>query len=109
MIDLFFPLIRIVISEDDKVWITHEIKQLIAERKKAYMSGNFNLSKHLAKKIRKEIRKAKINYNIHKAEIFTSASTSEWYQHITRIINNEKKAISYYILYLTWLRNQWMK
>ena len=91
MIDFFFPLIRIVITEDDKVWITHEIKQLIAERQKAFMSGNFDLSKHLAKKIRQEIKKAKINHNTQMAEMFTSTSSREWYQHITRIINNGKK------------------
>ena len=84
MIDFFFPLTRIVITEDDKVWITHEIKRLIAERQKAFMSGNFDLSKHLAKKIRQEIKKAKINHNTKMAEMFTSTSSREWYQHITK-------------------------
>ena len=94
MIDIFFPTIRIVITEDDKKWITNEIKQLIAERQKAYMSGNFDLSIHLAKKIRQEINKAKFNYNTHKEEMYTSSSTREWYQHITRIINNGKKSLT---------------
>ena len=49
MIDIFFPPIRIVITEDDKEWITHKIKQLIAERQKAYMSRNFDLSKNQSK------------------------------------------------------------
>ena len=75
-----------------KEWITNEIKQLIAERQKAYMSGNFDLSKHLSKKIKQEIKNAKINYNTRKAEMFTSSSSREWYQHITRIINNGKKS-----------------
>merc|ERR1711895_61975 len=92
MIDFFFPLIRIIITEDDKVWITHEIKQLIAERQKAFMSCNFDLSKHLAEKIRQEIKKAKINYNTQMAEMFTSTSSREWSQHITKIINNGKKS-----------------
>ena len=92
MIDIFFPTIRIVVTEDDKEWITNEIKQLIAERQKAYMSGNFDLSKHLAKKIKQEIKKAKINYNTRKAELFTNSSSREWFQHISRIINNGKKS-----------------
>ena len=90
MIDIFFPSMKIVITENDKKWITSEIKHLIAERQKAYMSGNFDLAKHLAKKIKQEIKKAKINYNTHKAEMFTCSSTKEWYQHITTIINKCK-------------------
>ena len=67
MIDIFFPSMKIVITENDKKWITSEIKHLIAERQKAYMSGNFDLAKHLAKKIKQEIKKAKINYNTYNA------------------------------------------
>ena len=55
-------------------------------------SKNVDLHKHLAKKIRQEINKTKINYNIRKAETFTNSSTKEWYQHINRIINNGKKS-----------------
>ena len=91
MIDKFFPLIKVAIAEDDKEWITPEIKQLISERQKAHKSNNIDLCKHLAKKIRQEIKKAKINYNSCKAETFTNSSTKEWYQHITKIINNGKK------------------
>ena len=34
MIDKFFPLIKVAITDDDKEWITPDIKQLISERKK---------------------------------------------------------------------------
>ena len=101
MIDIFFPSIKIVITENDKKWITSEIKHLIALRQKAHMSGNFDLAKHLAKKIKQEIKKAKINYNTHKAEMFTCSSTKEWYQHITTIINNGKKTISFCKIFRT--------
>ena len=79
-------------KEDNKKRITNEIKQLIAERQKAFMSGNFDLSKHLARKIKKEIKKAKINYNTRNADLFTSSHSREWFQHITTIINNGKKS-----------------
>ena len=92
MIDKFFPLIKVSIADDDKEWITPEIKQLISERQKAHLSNNTDLYKHLVKKVRQEIRKAKINYNTHKAETFTNSSTKEWYQHITKIINNGKRS-----------------
>ena len=101
MIDIFFPSIKIVITENDKKWITSEIKHLIALRQKAHMSGNFDLAKHLAKKIKQEIKKAKINYNTYKAEMFTCSSTKEWYQHITTIINNGKETISFCIIFWT--------
>ena len=85
MIDIFFPSIKIVITENDKKWITSEIKHLIAERLKAHMSENCDLTKHQAKKIKKEKKKAIIIYNGHKPEKFTSSRTNK------NIINNGKK------------------
>ena len=57
MIDKFFPLIKVVITKDDKKWITSEIKHLIAERQKAHLSQNYDLRDHLTKKIKKAIKK----------------------------------------------------
>ena len=48
MIDIFFPKIKIAITEDNKKWVTSEIKHLSAERLKAHMSGNCDLTNHLA-------------------------------------------------------------
>ena len=63
MIDKFFPLVKVDITNNDKEWITPEIKLLICERQKAHLSKKYDLSKHLSKKVAKEIKKAKINYN----------------------------------------------
>ena len=88
MIDKFFPLIKVAIADDDKEWITPEIKQLISERQKSHISNNTDLYKLLSKIVRQDISMAKINYNTHKAETFTDSSTKEWNQHITKILNN---------------------
>ena len=53
MIDKFFPLIKMVIANDDKEWITTEIKYLIKERQKAHHSKKYNTRNHLARKVRK--------------------------------------------------------
>ena len=50
MIDKFFPPIKVVISNDDKEWITPSIKCLIAERQKAHLSKNYDTRDHLTKK-----------------------------------------------------------
>ena len=91
MIDKFFPLITVVIANNDKEWITSEIKYLIAERQKAHLNKNYEARDHLAKKIRHEIRKAKVNYKASKAKSILSTSTKEWYQLISNLISNGKK------------------
>ena len=63
MIDIFFPLTKVVVTNNEKEWITPEIKLLISDRQKAHFSKNVDLCKHLSKKVAKEIKKAKINYN----------------------------------------------
>ena len=91
MIDKFFPPIKIVVAKNDKEWITPKIKCLIAERQKAHHSGKKVVRDQLAKKIKIEIKKAKHKYNEFKAKTFTNTNAKEWYQHISKIINNGKR------------------
>ena len=77
MIDKFFPLIKVVVTKDDKKWITSEIKYLIAERQKAHLSQNYDLRDHLTKKIKKAIKKAKINDNAHEVDKFSSSTSKK--------------------------------
>ena len=91
MIDKFFPPIKVVIAKNDKEWITPKIKSLIAQRQKAHHSGKQIVRDELAKKIKVEIKKAKHKYNELKAKTFTNTNAKEWYQHISRIINNGKR------------------
>ena len=88
MIDKFFPLVELVITNNDKEWMTPEIKHLMNERQKAHLNKKFDLSKHLSNKVAKEIKKAKINHNSRKCELFSSSNSKEWYQHIFKIIGS---------------------
>ena len=80
MIDKFFPLKKIDISSSDKEWITPNIKNMIKERHKAHLAQNIDLRNHLEKKIRSEIRKAKLLFNEIKAHLFHTSNPREWYR-----------------------------
>ena len=58
MNDILFPPIKMVIANDDKEWITPEIKYLINKRQKSHQSKKFDTRSHLAKKINIEIKKS---------------------------------------------------
>ena len=52
MINKLFPLIKVVISNCDKKWITPNIKLLIADRQKAHLCKKIEVRDHLAKKVK---------------------------------------------------------
>ena len=91
MIDKFFPPIQVVVADNDKKWITKKIKCLIARRQKAHHSRNYGTRNLLAKKIRQEIKKAKIRYNTSKSKFLSNSNPKKWYQHISNIINNGRR------------------
>ena len=91
MIDKFFPPKKVIVAKNDKEWITPKIKCLISERQKAHHSGRTEVRDQLAKRIKVEIKKAKHKYNELKAKTFTNTNSKEWYQHISKIINNGKR------------------
>ena len=90
MIDHYFPLEKVVTSSTDKEWVTPKIKELINKRQKAHMEGKFEQSVSIAKKIKLEIKEAKIKFNESKKEFFENENPKEWYKHINYIINNGK-------------------
>ena len=61
MIEKYFPLVKVVSTNNDKPWITSKIKSLISERQKAHKSLNFYARDQLAKKIKIEIKKQSTN------------------------------------------------
>ena len=52
------------------------------------------LRNELAKKIRLEIKKAKVRYHKEKRENLLSSSSKEWYRHINNIIGNKNNSIN---------------
>ena len=94
MVDNLFPLQKIIFSSSDKEWMTPKIKGMIAKRQKAHKAENFELRNYFAKKIRLEIRNAKIKYNDKKAHLFHMSNPREWYKHINKIIGNKKHRLN---------------
>ena len=76
MIDKYFPVQKITISSSDKEWMTVKIKDLISQRQKAHKAKNGVLKNILAKKVRQEIRKAKVNYNEKKSPFISCIKPS---------------------------------
>ena len=88
MVENLFPLQKITLSSSDKEWMTPKIKDLIAQRQKAHKAEYNRLTKYLARKVRFEIRKAKVNYNNKKAHLFHKINPRDWYKHVNKIIGN---------------------
>ena len=47
MIDKFFPLIKITVTDNEKPWITPKIKELISQRQRAHAAKNYDKRNHL--------------------------------------------------------------
>ena len=95
-INEYFPLKKIEISENDKEWITPEIKLLMKEKQKAHFENKCDLKDHLAKKLKHKIKEEKLNHNKAKADLFKKSNSKDWYRHINNLINNgEKKNINF--------------
>ena len=95
MIEKYFPVQTITISSSDKEWMTVKIKDLISQRQKAHKAEKLELENVLAKKVRDEIRKAKVNYNSKKAHLFHMSNPREWYRHINKIMGNKNKKLNF--------------
>ena len=94
MIDSIFPLQKIVISNTDKEWMTPMIKNLISQRQAAHDANLTALRDCLAKRIRREIIQAKINYNKSKARHLHMTNPREWVKHINKILGNKNNTNS---------------
>ena len=46
----------------------------------------------MGKRIKHEIKKAKVDYNKSKGNQFSSSNAKEWYRHISMIINNGRRS-----------------
>ena len=94
MIDKYFPLVSVKITNKDKDWFTPNFKKLTEKRQKTHTSKNFNLRNKLAKRITIEIKKAIKRYNKKKRSNILSLSSKEWYRHINNIIGSKKNSLN---------------
>ena len=90
MVEKLFPLQKVVLSNNDREWMTIKIKKLILQRQKAHHANKFELRDHFARKVRHEIKEAKVNYNKSKSHLFHMSNPREWYKHVNKIIGNKK-------------------
>ena len=91
MINKFFPLVKVVVTDNEKKWITPKIKDLISQRQKAHVTRNFDKRNHLTSKLRQKIKYAKRNYNKSQTDKVLKNDPKEWHRHISNIINNGKR------------------
>ena len=71
-------LVKVVVSNTDKEWITSELKVLFSKRQRAHKEGNFVLRNCLAKEIKYKTKEAMVNYNAKKANLFSKANSKDW-------------------------------
>ena len=62
-------------SSTDKEWVTLEIKALIRKRQKAHMQNEFELRDSFYKKIKLEVKQAKIAFYESKKKTFSETIT----------------------------------
>ena len=94
MVEKYFPLTPITVTNTDKEWITPRIKKLILKRQNAHRRKNYKLRDTLRREIKKMIRKSKFNYHAKKRSKLLVSSSKEWYRHVSNIIGNKKNNIN---------------
>ena len=90
MINKFFPLITVKLTNVDKEWMTPYVKSLISQRQKAHLNKKNELRDCLDKKVKQEIIKAKKNFKKEKVGLFDKQNPKDWYRQVNKIINNGK-------------------
>ena len=90
MVEKYFPLSTVKLTNVDKEWMTPYVKSLISQRQKAHFNKNNELRDCLDKKVKREIINAKKNYKKEKVGRFDKQNPKDWYRQVNKIINNGK-------------------
>ena len=83
-IDRIFPLKKVSLHWNDKPWITPAIKQLIADRQKAFHSQNIPVWQSLKYKVQHEIKHRKSIYYKSEVKHLRKSDARRWW----KIVNN---------------------
>ena len=97
MIDTFFPTKTVNVHDEDKPFLTGEIKKLIDERNKAFESGNVTLFKAFRNLIVSKIRLAKRKFYENTISPTYSQNPNVWWRNINDIVGKRKSAIQCWI------------
>jgi hypothetical protein len=82
-----FPQKKVTRHRNDKPWITPTIKQLIADRQKAFHCQNISTWKSLKYKVQQEIKSRKTTYYKTEVKHLKKDDSRRWW----KILNTNKK------------------
>ena len=100
MIDIVFPLKTFKVHEDDKLFISGKIKQMISKRDKLYQRGRTDDFKSLRNKIVLEIRKEKDKLYHEKIKPARVQDPKTWWKTLKKWLERNNKALIFLILQL---------
>ena len=89
MIDIAFPLKSFRVHEDDKLFISGKIKQMISKRNKLYQRGRMGEFKILRNQIVSEIRKEKHTLYKEKIQPARVQDPKTWWKNIKKIVGKK--------------------
>ncbi|XP_071963865.1 uncharacterized protein [Antedon mediterranea] len=89
-INKFFPLKNIKTHNTNKPWLTQNIRNSISERQKAFKSNNLTHWKACRNKVKREIIKAKVKFNVDRVRHLQKTDPGKWHQQV-RVMKNTKK------------------
>jgi hypothetical protein len=94
MIDIVFPLKTFKVHEDDKLFISGKIKQMISKRDKLYQRGRTDDFKSLLNKIVLEIRKEKHKLYHEKIKPASVQDPKTWWKNIKKIVGKKQQGFT---------------
>lgn len=90
--DLFFPVKKKKVHNNDKPWVTSHIKNLIIARQRAFENDDKEWRK-LRNRVKREIIKAKSSYHVNRIRMLQKTEPRKWHQQIKNVTNNRKSEL----------------
>ena len=88
-----FPEKKKRVHTNEKSWITPHIKNLIAKRQQAFISGNDQEWRKLRNEVKREIEKAKVNYHANRIRDLQKTESRKWYQQIKKVTKSGRSEL----------------
>ena len=95
-INLYFPNKTVKIHQNDKPWITPQIKSLIKRRQIAF-AANSNQWPKLRNMVKRAIEKAKVMYYAEKVRKLQTEEPRKWYQSLKVMLNTNNSELKMHI------------
>ncbi|XP_072019731.1 uncharacterized protein [Amphiura filiformis] len=95
--ELYFPTKLLKIHQTDKPWITPRIKKDIAKRQAAFEAHETSKWRQLRNEVKREIEKAKVNYNANRVRKLQKTEPRKWYQQIKCMLNSSNSDLDMHI------------